>query len=94
MLMLALDAMGAEIALRRKALGLSQLELAIRARVSRATLQALESGRIGELGFSKVSNILIALGLELRIHEASARRPTLDELLEENRHDKSLDRRR
>lgn len=57
-------------------------------------MDALENGRSGELGFSKVANILSALGLELRIHEANLQRPTLDELIEEDRDDKGLDRRR
>jgi transcriptional regulator with XRE-family HTH domain len=68
--------------------------LARKAGLSRATLDALENGRSGELGFTKVANILSALGLELRVHEANLQRPTLDELLEEERDDKGLDRRR
>jgi len=68
--------------------------LARKAGISRATLDALENGRSGELGFTKVANILSALGLELRVHEANLQRPTLDELLEEDRDDKGLDRRR
>ena len=92
--MLELYAVGSEVAFRRKALGLSQSMLAQRAGVSRATLDALENGRSGELGFSKVAKILSALGLELKLQEANLQRPTLDELLEEDRDDKGLDRRR
>jgi len=73
---------------------LSQLALAQKANVSRATLDALENGRSGELGFSKLTNILSALGLELKLQEANFERPTLDELLEEDRDDQGLDRRR
>ena len=92
--MLKLHAIGSQIASRRKALGLSQSVLAHKAGVSRATLDALENGRSGELGFSKVANILSALGLELKLQEANLQRPTLDELLEEeDRDDKGLDRR-
>jgi transcriptional regulator with XRE-family HTH domain len=72
---------------------MSQSVLAQAARISRATLGALENGRSGELGFSKVANILAALGLELKVQESVPRRPTLDELLEEDRDDKGLDRR-
>jgi transcriptional regulator with XRE-family HTH domain len=68
--------------------------LARKAGVSRATLDALENGRSGELGYSKVANILSALGLELKLQEANRQRPTLEELLEEDRDDQSLDRRR
>jgi transcriptional regulator with XRE-family HTH domain len=92
--MLTLSALGPQIASRRKDLGLSQSDLAEKAGISRATLDALENGRSGELGFTKVANILSALGLELKVHEANLQRPTLDELLEEDRDDKGLDRRR
>ena len=92
--MLNLVAIGSHVASRRKTLGLTQSELARKAGISRATLGALENGRSGELGFSKVTNILAALGLELKLQEANRQRPTLDELLQEDRDDKSLDRRR
>jgi len=92
--MLNLPSIGSQNASRRKALGLSQLALAQKANVSRATLDALENGRSGELGFSKLTNILSALGLELKLQEANFERPTLDELLEEDRDDQGLDRRR
>ena len=55
---------------------------------------ALENGRAGELGFSKVAKLLAALGLELTLQTAGSQRPTLDELMQEDRDDKSLDRRR
>ena len=92
--MLTLYSIGAQIGARRKALGFSQSALAQKAGVSRATLEALENGRSGELGFSKVANILSALGLELKLQEANLQRPTLEELLEEDRDDKGLGRRR
>jgi transcriptional regulator with XRE-family HTH domain len=88
-----LTSIGDEIARKRKALKMSQSVLAKAAGVSRATIEALENGRSGELGFSKVAKILAALGLELTMQEAQPRRPTLDELLEEDRDDKGLDRR-
>ncbi len=88
-----LASIGLEIVSQRKRLKMSQSALAQAAGISRATLGALENGRSGELGFSKVAKILAALGLELKVQEASPRRPTLDELLEEDHDDKSLDRR-
>jgi len=91
--MLTLSAIGAQIAAKRRDLGLTQTDLARRASISRATLDALENGRTGELGFSKVTKLPSALGLDLKVHEAASKRPTLDELLEENRHDQSMDRR-
>jgi DNA-binding XRE family transcriptional regulator len=92
--MLPLSLLGERIATQRKTLGLTQPMLAERARVGLSTLDALENGRLGELGYSKVTNILTALGLELKLQEASAGRPTLEELMEEARDDQSLDRRR
>jgi transcriptional regulator with XRE-family HTH domain len=90
---LDLISIGNRIAERRKTLKLSQAELARKAGLSRATLDALENGRAGELGFSKVTRLLAALGLELTLRPASSQRPTLDELMQEDRDDKSLDRR-
>ena len=86
--MLPLSLIGERIATKRKALGLTQPILAKKARVGLSTLDALENGRLGELGYSKITNILAALGLELGHQEASAGRPTLDELMEEGRDDR------
>jgi transcriptional regulator with XRE-family HTH domain len=88
-----LISVGTEIAKRRKELKFSQTELSRRAGVSRATVDAIENGRTGELGFTKVAKLLAALGLELRVQAAQLRRPTLDELTEENRDDQGMDRR-
>ena len=91
--MLPLSTIAEQILIRRKTLGLSQSGLAQKAHVSRATLDALENGRQGELGYSKITRILAALGLELKLQEASARRPTLEELMSGERDDQGLDRR-
>ena len=85
---------GGIIAAKRRALGLSQAMLARQAKVGHSTLDALENGRIGELGYSKITRILTALSLKLTIQEATNRRPTLEELMEEDRDDQGLDRRR
>ena len=92
--MLPLPSLGERIATKRKTLGLTQLILAKKARIGLSTLDALENGRLGELGYSKITNVLTALGLELKLQEASTSRPTLDELMEEGRDDQGLDRRR
>ena len=91
--MLDIISIGKKIADSRKKLKLSQAALSRRAGLSRATLDALENGRAGELGFSKLTKLLAALGLELKL-QTSSQRPTLDELLQEERDDQSLDRRR
>jgi transcriptional regulator with XRE-family HTH domain len=92
--MLELNTVGKQIAGSRKRLKLSQVALARRAGISRATLDALENGRAGEVGFAKLTKLLAALGLELKLQTATSHRPTLDELIEEDRNDQSLDRRR
>ncbi len=92
--MLPLTSIGERIAGKRKELGMTQSQLARKARVGLSTLDALENARLGELGYSKITNILTALGMELRLQEMSGRRPTLEELLEEGRDDQGLDRRR
>lgn len=85
--MLDLITLGNETAMRRKKLGLRQSDLVAKTGISRATLNALENGRCSELGFSKVSRIASALGLELKLQRAELRRPTLDDLLDEERDD-------
>jgi transcriptional regulator with XRE-family HTH domain len=82
-----------EVAKRRKAAGLSQTELAKRSLVSRSSLEALENGRIGELGYAKVNRILTALGLEFKLQEMKLSRSTLDELMIENEREDALLRR-
>jgi transcriptional regulator with XRE-family HTH domain len=91
--MLDILTIGKRVAEKRKSLKWTQLELARKAQVSRATLEALENGRLGELGFSKLSKILAALGFELKLEQAALRRPTLEELREEDHDDQGLDRR-
>ena len=89
--MIDLGMIGNRVAERRKTLKLSQLALARKAGVSRATLDALENGRAGEMGFSKLTKLLAALGLELTLQPASSQRPTLEELMQEDRDDQGLD---
>ncbi len=92
--MLTLSSIGKQIAVRRKGLGFTQAALAKQAKVGLSTLDALENGRIGELGLSRIARILSALGLELNIQEVTRQRPTLEELMEEARDDQNLDRQR
>jgi len=88
-----LEEIGAEIGKRRRTLKLSQAALVREAGVSRATLDALENGRLGELGFSKIARLLAAVGLELAVQPATSQRPTLEELIEQDRDDQGLGRR-
>jgi transcriptional regulator with XRE-family HTH domain len=81
--MLALEEIGTQVAAVRKNLRLRQADLASRAGISRATVDALENGRASDIGFSKLARILRVLGLEMRIGPAAAHRPTMDDLLKE-----------
>lgn len=67
---------------RRKALGLSQQQVADANGMSRVTISRLENGRLPELGIRKVMAICSTLGLELVLKDAS-QRPTLQELVAE-----------
>jgi transcriptional regulator with XRE-family HTH domain len=91
--MQTLTSIGKAIAARRKQLGLSQAALSKQAKIGHSTFDALENSRIGELGTTKIIKLLSALGLELKIQEAASR-PTLEELMEEDRDDQGLDRQR
>ena len=81
--MLDIFEVGRQIAQHRRQARLTQEELAGRARVSRATIAALERGTARELGFRKVTQILGVLQLDLRITTANTSRPTLEDLREE-----------
>ena len=85
--MITLASIGGRIAEARKNHHISQAVLAKDAGVGHSTLDALENGRLGELGTSKIIRILSALGLELQIHETVDRRPTLDQILNEQEDD-------
>ena len=84
---MSLGQLGKGISDARREQGLRQIDLAKRAGLSRATIDALENGRAADIGVSKLSRILGILGLELSIRPASNERPTLDELMEENSDD-------
>jgi transcriptional regulator with XRE-family HTH domain len=79
-----LEEIGKQIAAARKLRELGQRQLAEKAGVSRATVDALENGRAAEIGFTKLTRILAAVGLELRLGPVASERPTLDELLSED----------
>jgi transcriptional regulator with XRE-family HTH domain len=85
--MMSLGQLGKSIGDARKDQGFRQIDLATRAGLSRATIDALENGRASDIGVSKLSRILGALGLELSIRPATHKRPTLDELMKENADD-------
>lgn len=71
--------LGGEISELRGLRKISQQYLADAIGVSRATINALETGRAGDVGVRKVLKILDYLGYEIRIKE-KGRFPTLEEL--------------
>lgn len=62
--------LGAQLRAQRRAQGLTQDEIATRARISRRTLISIEQGKSAEMG--KVFAVLRTLGLRMRIEEAPA----------------------
>jgi transcriptional regulator with XRE-family HTH domain len=81
--MLVLDDLAKAVADHRKRLGLTQQDLAQRARVSRLLIARLETGRLPEIGAKKLIRILNAAGLDLRVTSLNQQRPTLEDLLAE-----------
>jgi transcriptional regulator with XRE-family HTH domain len=85
--MIAIGVLGESIARARRLQNLRQADLASKAGVSRATIDALENGRSRDIGVSKLARILAAIGLELSIRPATSERPTLDELIKDDTDD-------
>ena len=79
---------GQAIATARKASGRSQAEVAQQLRMSRATISGIENGTVHEIGVRKVLAVCSLLGLELSA-TARRKRPTLQELREEQRAEKT-----
>jgi HTH-type transcriptional regulator/antitoxin HipB len=61
--------LGAEVAARRRLLGLKQGEVATRAGITQEMLSRLERGKSSEFGSRKLMAVLAALGLELQFKE-------------------------
>ncbi|MDO6823330.1 helix-turn-helix transcriptional regulator [Marinobacter sp. 1_MG-2023] len=74
-----LQTLGKAISTLRQQNGVSQLKMAEHLGISRATINALENGRSGDVGIRKVMAILDYLGKELAIRDKSPF-PTLEEL--------------
>ena len=85
--MIGLSDVGKHVASARKQIPFSQIELAHKAGVSRSTIDLLENGRAREIGYSKLTRILAAVGLELSLQATAPERPTLDDLLKESSDD-------
>lgn len=77
-----LQTLGKAVSTLRQQNGVSQLKMAEHLGISRATINALENGRSGDIGIRKVMTILDYLGKELVIRDKSPF-PTLEELRDE-----------
>lgn len=74
--------LGATIARLRKEQKVTQTVMAEHLGISRATINALEKGRSGDIGVRKVMKMLDYLGYELAVGDKSPW-PTLEELRRE-----------
>lgn len=81
---MTLEEIGQKVRQARQAARLSQPELATLADVSRALVAKLETGRLGEMGFTKLLRVLNAVNLDLRLSDLNVRRPTLEDLVYED----------
>jgi transcriptional regulator with XRE-family HTH domain len=75
-----LTELGAQIKRTRRSLELTRDELAKRAGVSRARIEALENLRAADIGFKNLLRILNAVGLDFRVTTLNQQRPTLEDL--------------
>ena len=75
--------LGEKIKEARKELNWSQTDLAKMAGVSRSRIDALENARASDMGMKNISRLLNALGYDLRISILNKKRPTLEDLMEE-----------
>ena len=80
--MRTLPELGEAVAAKRKALKLSQSEVANRTGLTRETLVRFERGQLSEFGSRKLLAVLAVLGLEINFTEAG-KSGTLDELRRE-----------
>lgn len=74
--------LGEAVAARRKALKMSQSEVANRTGLTRETLVRFERGQLTEFGSRKLLAVLAVLGMEMNFVEAGVS-GTLDELRRE-----------
>jgi transcriptional regulator with XRE-family HTH domain len=80
--MRTLAELGEAVSARRKALGQSQREVAMRSGITRESLVRFERGQVSEFGSRKLLAVLAVLGLEISFTEVGVS-GTLDELRRE-----------
>lgn len=80
--MQTLAELGEAVSTRRKTLGLSQNEVALRSGITRESLVRFERGQLSEFGSRKLLAVLAVLGFEMTFTEVGVS-GTLDELRRE-----------
>jgi transcriptional regulator with XRE-family HTH domain len=81
---MTLQDIGQTIARTRKRQKITQASLAAALGMSRATVSGIENGTVPEIGIRKVLSLCTALGIDL-VAQEKTRRPTLQQLLQEQR---------
>jgi transcriptional regulator with XRE-family HTH domain len=78
-----LSELGEKVKQARKALRLTRNQVAIKAGVIRARIEALENLRAVDIGFKNLLRIMNTVGLDFRVTTLNQRRPTLEDLIED-----------
>lgn len=84
-----MQSIGRALRTARKQRNLTQADLSRMIGMSRATLSSIENGTVNEVGIRKILALCSILGLELTLQPATARRPTLQTLVDEAQHRKT-----
>lgn len=82
--MIDLNDIGNEIKNARKQRKLTREKLAGLSGVSRARIEALENGRVSDMGFKGVLTLMNIVGLDFRLTTFNKKRPTLEDITEED----------
>lgn len=82
--MIDLNDLGNEIKNARKQRKLTREKLSELSGVSRARIEALENGRVSDMGFKGVLTLMNIVGLDFRLTTFNNKRPTLEDILEED----------
>ncbi|QKD19255.1 helix-turn-helix domain-containing protein [Mesorhizobium sp. NZP2077] len=82
--MIDLNDLGNEIKNARKQRKLAREKLAELSGVSRARIEALENGRVSDMGFKRLLTLMNIVGLDFRLMTFNNKRPTLEDIMEED----------
>ncbi|MBZ9994241.1 helix-turn-helix domain-containing protein [Mesorhizobium sp. BH1-1-4] len=82
--MIDLIDLGNEIKNARRKRKLTREKLAELSGVSRARIEALENGRVSDMGFKGVLALMNIVGLDFRLTTFNNKRPTLEDIMEED----------